>query len=400
MAALQPEAVTAGRVSQLTQPGTGTCSVRYDGAGNQTALQAPNGTLQTWGCDGASRPLTTIVTLSGTTLFSQTDTLDAAGQRIAVADSWGHGAFSYDQAGRLVGASYPDGSGELDQYDGVGNRTVITSTVTLSGTSSISTTVTTNQYDAADELAGSTAQTVGVQGPPQPTTYSYDANGNQLGSTGPSGAITNTYDLRNELVGVVDPGTNVTYVYDGQGDRLRAYDTAGLQPVLHNYAQDLAAGMSDLLSDGQQDYAYLQPGSGQAPVSALNQATQRSAYLGPDLLGSVRLVTDPTGAAIGAGAFDAWGNAKPNTSGSTGATQLAGLEGSQPFGFAGQYLDAGAGTYDMRAREYSPQQGLFQSVDPLVSQTGEPYPYAGDEPVDRVDPSGRDATTGYQQAPV
>ena len=155
--------------------------------------------------DAAGRPLATTDTLAGTILFSQTDTLDAAGQRIAIADSWGHSAFGYDPAGRLVGASYPDGSTELDQYDGVGNRTVITSTVTLSGTSSISTTVTTNQYDAADELAGSTAQTVGVQGPPQPTTYSYDANGNQLGSTGPSGAITNTYDLRNELVGWSTP---------------------------------------------------------------------------------------------------------------------------------------------------------------------------------------------------
>ena len=88
----------AGRLSQLTQLGTGTCSVRYDGAGNQTAQQAPNGTLQTWGYEAAGRPLTTTVTLSGTILFSQTDTLDAAGQRIAIADSWGHSAFGYDPA--------------------------------------------------------------------------------------------------------------------------------------------------------------------------------------------------------------------------------------------------------------------------------------------------------------
>jgi len=86
---------------------------------------------------------------------------------------------------------------------------------------------------------------------------------------------------------------------------------------------------------------------------------------------------------IGAGAYDAWGNARPNpdTSTGSGATLLAGLTGSQPFGYAGQYYDASAGTYDMRAREYSPQQGRFESEDPLLSQTGEPYDYAGDNPV-------------------
>ena len=564
-----------GSTSQLTQPGTGAFTVGYADAGNQTALQAPNGTLETWGFDGAGRPISTTVTLAGTTLFSETATLDAAGQRVAIDDSWGRSGFGYDQAGRLTSATYPDGSSEADQYDAVGNRTVITSTILLAtqpvtgtatvtvtatvtgtisptdsvtptatlvltgtatptqtavasgtatpggtppsgtgtatavlsgtatatavlsgtatvsgtatlsptatpapsltvtatpassgtaaatgtsvitgtatpagtatatgsatvsstatvtgtaavtitatvtgtatatgtltptdtatpasgpitGTTTLSTTVTTNTYDAADELLSSTSQPLGFIGPALPTTYAYDANGNQLGSVGPSGAITSTYDLQNQLIQVVGPNTNITYVYDGQGDRLRCYERAGPVPVTHDYAQDLAGGMSDLLSDGQQDYAYLNPGSGQAPLLALNQTTQRSAYLGTDLLGSVRLVTDPTGAVIGAGAYDVWGNARPNpdSAAGTGATLLAGLTGSQPFGFAGQYLDAGAGTYDMRAREYDPTQGLFltqdpQPYDPQVPVTLDPYEYAGETPTGATDPSGR-----------
>jgi len=263
--------------------------VSYDGAGNQIAVKAPNGTVQTWGYDGAGRPVTTSIVLGGTILFSQTDTLDAAGQRVAIDDSWGHSAFTYDPAGRLSSAAYPDGGSEADQYDAVGNRTLITSTtllqtglptgsvtptsspsasptasgtavvtatatvsatatltpdstpsdtattavtgtVTVTGTATVTatatlassitptatsvvtgtatptttttavtgtatpsatvtvsptpsatpggtgaytTTVTANQYDAADEVTGSTAQTVGVQGPPQPTTYTY-----------------------------------------------------------------------------------------------------------------------------------------------------------------------------------------------------------------------------------
>jgi hypothetical protein len=36
----------------------------------------------------------------GTTLFSQTATLDAAGQRTALDDPWGHSSFAYDRTGR------------------------------------------------------------------------------------------------------------------------------------------------------------------------------------------------------------------------------------------------------------------------------------------------------------
>ncbi len=167
--------------------------------------------------------------------------------------------------------------------------------------------------------------------------------------------------------------------------------------MLTNYAQDLETGMADLVSDGSADYAYLlNPGSGQAPLAGYTLSTQRSTTLGTDLLGSVRLVTDPTGATIGAGAYDAWGNARPNpdTSTGSGATLLAGLLGSQPFGYAGQYYDAAAGTYDMRSREYSPTQGQFESVDPQaydpqVPVTIDPYQYARNVPTDVTDASGQ-----------
>src|SRR6185312_1974402 len=117
------------------------------------------------------------------------------------------------------------------------------------------------------------------------------------------------------------------------------------------------------VSDGINDYTYLDPGAGEAPTAAYTLATSRTTYLASDVLGSVRLATDSTGAVIGAGAYDAWGVYQPNL-GSSGATQLAGLQAVSPFGYAGQYYDAGAGTYSMRAREYNPVQGRFISEDP------------------------------------
>ena len=41
-------------------------------------------------------------------------------------------------------------------------------------------------------------------------------------------------------------------------------------------------------------------------------------------------------------------------------------------------------------RYYDPSTEQFISVDPLVSQTGQPFSYAGDDPVNESDPSGAD----------
>ena len=373
----------AGRVNSLTQPGSGpaTYTVSHDGAGDLTTLLAPNGGQATWSYDPAGR-ISGTTWISGTTsLFTQTVTLDAAGQRLQSADSWGTSSYGYDQDGRLTSASYPDGSSEANQYDAGGNRTVITSSTPLSGTS-----VLTNTYDLADELTGS----AGTQGN---TTYTYDGNGNQIGSIGPTGAVSNAYNDLGQLTQVQGPTTNVSYVYDGQGDRLRSYEQYGPTPVLTNDVQDLAGGLSDLVSDGTVDYTYLEPGTGAAPVAAYNQSTTRSTYLATDLLGSVRLATDPTGAMIGAGAYGAWGVYRPYQ-GTNGPTQLAGLRASSPFGYAGQYYDSGPGTYSMRARQYDPAQDRFLSQDPQsyapqVPVTLNPYEYAGNMVTGITDPSGK-----------
>jgi RHS repeat-associated protein len=226
------------------------------------------------------------------------------------------------------------------------------------------------------------------------TSYSYDGAGNQTGSAGPAGVTTNTYNDLGQLTHVTGPNTSAGYVSDGQGDRLRSLTQGTPQWQIQALAQDLTTGgLSALASDGTNDYAYLQPGDGQAPLAGSNQQTGQTTYLATDLGGSVRVATNAAAQVIGAGAYDAWGNPRPTTPGSAGATQLTGLQGATPFGYAGQYRDAGAGTsagtYDLRAREYDPATGRFLSVDPLLDQTGQPYLYAGDNPVDNTDPSGQ-----------
>jgi uncharacterized protein RhaS with RHS repeats len=45
----------------------------------------------------------------------------------------------------------------------------------------------------------------------------------------------------------------------------------------------------------------------------------------------------------------------------------------------------------MQARWYDPGTGQFLSLDPLESETGAAYYYAGDNPTDETDPTGEDA---------
>jgi RHS repeat-associated protein len=58
-----------------------------------------------------------------------------------------------------------------------------------------------------------------------------------------------------------------------------------------------------------------------------------------------------------------------------------------PFGFQGSYTDSTALLYLIN-RYYDPATGQFVSVDPMVNETNQPYAYAGDDPVNGVDPSG------------
>jgi RHS repeat-associated protein len=59
------------------------------------------------------------------------------------------------------------------------------------------------------------------------------------------------------------------------------------------------------------------------------------------------------------------------------------------FGFAGREQDKDTGLYYNRARWFDPKLGRFISEDPIAADINS-YRYAGNNPIDRVDPSGLD----------
>ena len=66
----------------------------------------------------------------------------------------------------------------------------------------------------------------------------------------------------------------------------------------------------------------------------------------------------------------------------------------QPYKYNGKELDLmhGLNTYDYGARQYNPVVPIWDRVDPLCEKyyNTSPYAYCGNNPVNRVDPDGRD----------
>ena len=132
-----------------------------------------------------------------------------------------------------------------------------------------------------------------------------------------------------------------------------------------------------LLSDGTYDYIY---GPAATPVEQVDLATSTPTYMTYDPTASTWLTTNGAGDQTGFWGYDAFGT--PAFGSPTSA-----------FGYAGQYTDATTGLLDMRARWYDTGTGEFTTVDPDLAETGQPYQYAGDDPVNEADPSGAQPLT-------
>jgi RHS repeat-associated protein len=73
--------------------------------------------------------------------------------------------------------------------------------------------------------------------------------------------------------------------------------------------------------------------------------------------------------------------------------------------YRGEQYDSDLGLYYLRARYYNPQTGRFLSRDPEDGNPRDPatlhkYLYAGGDPVNRIDPRGRDGIMDYFYAAV
>jgi RHS repeat-associated protein len=111
-------------------------------------------------------------------------------------------------------------------------------------------------------------------------------------------------------------------------------------------------------------------------IEQINNTTGEVLYLHHDQQGSTRLLTGSTGTVTGKCTYSAYGT--PTCEGTA----------TTPLGYDAQYTSTDTGLIYMRARVYDPSTGQFLTRDPLAAISGEPYSYAGDNPVNESGPTG------------
>ena len=336
----------AGRLASITDWNTDQTTLTYDTDGRIEAMARPNGVTSAWTYDVAGR-LDRIDHATSSGIFEFFDyTLDANGNRTAVASTAGSESYQLNELNQLTSVIYPDSTGTTFTYDPAGNR----STSQDSGAPQVN-----YAYDDASRLT-----TVGG------TVYTYDGQGNQL----TAGTTSYTWDWQNRLATVTDGATTTSFGYDGDAVRTLVDGQAQL------FDRNGWSGLPELISGGSTAFLH-------SPEGVLAQIEASTEFVVSDALGSIRAVTDSTGTTVGTSEYAVFGDPRTTTGTSTS------------FGFTGAQ-QANDLVY-LNARYLSPVVGSFLAVDPVrpgaPSVAGwNPYSYVANNPTTWTDPSGEVAT--------
>lgn len=426
-----------GNLTSATDPG-GSYAIDYDVLDRPIEVDEPFGVGLTFGYDAAGNRTTVTDSQSGvvTSVFDLADRLtsrrldgpsadarvDSTYTPLGAVDTLtryadlagttlvGTTEYDYDAGGRVTGVTTKDDVGATLLATGYGYDLADRLTSRTEG--GVTTTYT---YDAAGQLTGDGA-----------TTFAYDATGNRTGagvvvgdgnrvlSDGTwaytyddagqlvkksQGALAETwtyaYDHAGRLTGATRAATDggsatatVGYAYDALGNRASRTAWDGTATVTERFAYDGwdPAKPGAVGTEGFDAWAEVN-GSGAVtsrrafgagfdePVAVVSGST--AGWYAADLVGSVRLTVDATGAATSAATYDAFGNLASGTRGDR-------------YGYAGREWDGVLGQSYHRARVYDPAAGRWWAEDPLGFGGGDTnlYRYAGNRPTDRTDPSG------------
>lgn len=229
--------------------------------------------------------------------------------------------------------------------------------------------------------------------------YGYDAVGNQ--TSRPELSIEYTpFDLPKKYThvsGGIPSGAPTTFEYDG--DQVRVRKTTSTEET--TYAGDYERVTHFGLPAAPTEHRYSIRSSERviAVVTRTSQDT-KTAYLHADHLGSVDVITDGAGSALGTvlerRSYDAFG-AKRNPA--WGAAGPGAWAEKTTVGFTGHESEEEIGLVNMKGRIYDPRVGRFLSTDPLVSNPGfsqswNPYSYVLNNPLNLIDPSGFESVDG------
>jgi RHS repeat-associated protein len=318
--------------------------------------------MHTFGYDLMDRVTTLPVTRTATSLASYTQRFSFSGRKTSVTELGGRSiTYGYDPAYKLTSEAIVGGTpaGSVGYtHDAVGNRLTRTSTVPGVPAQSFS-------FDANDRLA----------------TDTYDANGNTL----TSGLATYTYDFADRLL----TGPGVTNVYDGDGNRV-ARTAAGVTTrfLIDDLTPTGYAQVAEEVVSGAVSRRYTH-GPMRISQSQLIASTWTTHYFGYDAGGTVRQLTDGSGAVTDTYDYDAYG-------------LLIAQTGSTPnlYLYRAEQWDPSLELYYLRARWMQPRTGRFVTADTYEGEDREPpslhkYGYGEADAVNNRDPLGHHAVMEY-----
>ena len=319
-------------------------------------------------------------TVTSGVLRAQAFGYDAASNRTSVQDG---NSIATETPNRLNQLTATSGGGQM-RFAGTvskpsritvgGNPATVRADGTYEGSATVAGTGTTRVHIVATDSSGNVTDkyTDITPGAVAAQSFGYDLNGNQM-AAGPSGAeVTYGWDAANRLISITKAGSVTQFDYDGMGRRVR--EKLNGTEIKHWVWAGLSVA-EERDSGNNVTKRFFAQGE---------QIAGQKYFFTRDHLGSVRELTDSTQTVRARYDYDLYGL--------RGANQITTNPVEADFGFTGHYFHASSGLHLALYRAYDAKQGRWISRDPIAEKGGiNLYGYASRNPINLIDPDGREA---------